>query len=227
MLFNSIRDPHGLYLRSADGLGDSRLALERSNQIVFLPASWTPDGRSVAMTELHPYGQVNVAVLHLDSGVRGSLVSTEALEHSPAFSSDGRWLAYASDESGRDEVYVRPYPGEVRRVTISTSGGTDPRWSPDGRHLLSRKGPVVYDVTVDLKTDEETVLRPGAPRRRRELPSFLEPTMPYGPMWDIAPNGDLVYLRAPSELPDTVEIFVVVGWFRELAKSETAGQLVP
>jgi serine/threonine protein kinase len=215
LLFNSIREIHGLYVRSTDGIGETRLVLARESETVLLPASWSPDGRSVAVTELRPDGGADVAVVDVASGERESVVSTAALEHSPAFSPDGRWLAYVSDESGRDEVYVRPYPEAGRRVTISTAGGTEPRWTVGGRSLLFRRGAAIYEIETGLGRDEEGELQPGRLQQRAELPSFLDSIVPFGPTWDVAPNGDLVYLRA-SEPTEPIEIFVVLGWAREL-----------
>lgn len=67
------------------------------------------------------------------------LVATEFLERSPALSADGRWLAYASDASGRSEIYVRPFP-EVGSalVQVSTNGGTEPVWAHNVRQLFYR-----------------------------------------------------------------------------------------
>jgi len=214
LLFNSLRHPHGLYVRSADGVGEARRVLERKEEAVYLPASWDPGGGAVAVTELHPSGQANVALVQLESGEIEQLVATEAREHSPAFSPDGRWLAYVSDDSGRDEIFVRPYPDEGERVTISTDGGTDPRWSPDGQSLLYRRGRTIFAVAMK-RENEGAHLAPGPPRRRQELASLVESFVPYAPIWDVAPNGDLVSLEA-AELPDSVTISVVYGWSRGL-----------
>jgi len=216
LLFNGVRDTHGLYVRSSDGVGEARLVRARESETVLLPASWSSEGRSVAVTALRPGGGADVAVIDIASGEKESVVSTEALEHSPAFSPKGRWLAYVSDETGRDEVYARPYPEAGPRVTISTGGGTEPRWTPDSRLLLFRQGSTIYEVETGLGR-AEAGWRPGRPRRLAELPSFLDSLVPFGPTWDVAPNGDLVYLQA-SEPSEPIEIFVVLGWARELSR---------
>ena len=66
-----------------------------------------------------------------------AVIHTAANEMTPAFSPDGRWLAYASNESGRHEVYVQPYPGPGERHLISTRGGEQPAWNPNGPDLFS------------------------------------------------------------------------------------------
>ena len=68
----------------------------------------------------------------------------------PALSPDGRWLAYVSNESGRAEVYVRPFPGMAGRYPISLEGGTEPAWSPRGGELFYRNGPAL--IAVELRT---------------------------------------------------------------------------
>ena len=73
-------------------------------------------------------------------------------EFQPQISPDGRWMAYTSDESGKYEVYVRPFPEvDKGRWQVSTSGGDSPLWSPDGRELFYRNGDAVMAVSV--KTD--------------------------------------------------------------------------
>jgi serine/threonine-protein kinase len=65
------------------------------------------------------------------------------------FSQDGRWVAFSSDESGREEIYVRAYPGLGSNVAISTEGGVEPRWSRDGRELFFRQGDALMAAAVD------------------------------------------------------------------------------
>ena len=68
----------------------------------------------------------------------------------PQFSPDGRWVAYQSNETGRNEVYVVPYPGPGRKVTVSNQGGTEPRWARNGRELFYRNGDQM--MAVDIQT---------------------------------------------------------------------------
>ena len=75
---------------------------------------------------------------------------TPFVESVPRFSPSGRWLAYVSDESGRPEIYVQPYPGPGGKWQISTEGGTEPVWNPNGRELFYRSGDKM--MAVDIAT---------------------------------------------------------------------------
>ena len=99
-----------------------------------------PDGRSLVFTDLDPKTGPDIWMLPL-AGERTSrpLVATEFNEGSPRVSPDGHWLAYVSDESGRPELYVRPFPDGKARVQVSTDGASEPLWSPDGRRLFYRQ----------------------------------------------------------------------------------------
>ncbi len=66
----------------------------------------------------------------------------------PRLSPDGHWLAYQSSESGRYEIYVRPFPGAGARVQVSTDGGSEPLWAPSGRTLYHRRGADLVAVVV-------------------------------------------------------------------------------
>lgn len=103
------------------------------------PSSWTPDGRSLAFAEGKPNGERDIWVA--EQGVDPSpILMTASDEWAPTFSRDGRWAAYVSNESGRPDVYVQPYPRPGGRGLISTAGGSDPVWSPDGMELFYLQG---------------------------------------------------------------------------------------
>ena len=111
------------------------------------PASWSGDGRVLAFTERKPSAERDIWVVEQGSEPSPFLV-TPFDESAPSFSPDGRFLAYVSDESGRPEVYVQPYPGPGGRWLISTAGGSDPVWSPEGRELFYRNGVDILAVTM-------------------------------------------------------------------------------
>lgn len=112
-------------------------------------ALFTPDGRSmIVRTVGGPYNR-DLWLVALDSARRPvPLLRTPADEVSPSVSPDGRWLAYASNESGRYEVYVRSFPAMSARVAVSLDGGTVPVWSPRGDELFYRSGSLLIAAAL-------------------------------------------------------------------------------
>ncbi len=111
--------------------------------------SVTPDGRSLIYTE-DASDRAGIRRLAFDSAPASVLLLPGSFgERAPALSPDGRWLAYQSDETGRTEVYVRPYPGLGARMSISLQGGAEPVWSPNGRELYYRAGDSLMTAAVD------------------------------------------------------------------------------
>jgi serine/threonine-protein kinase len=111
----------------------------------------TPDGRAVVFQSLSgdPTG---IRTLVFDSAPAARTIVPAAFnESAPALSPDGQWLAYQSDEAGRMEVYVRPYPGPGARVPVSVHGGTEPAWSRDGRELFYREADSMLVAAVTLR----------------------------------------------------------------------------
>jgi serine/threonine-protein kinase len=107
-------------------------------------ASWHPSGRFLAFVELTPKTSWDVLILPMNgsestgwkAGTPTAFLDTPAAEAEPMFSPDGHWIAYQSNESGRNEVYVRPFPGPGPRTPISRDGGTQPIWSPTRNELF-------------------------------------------------------------------------------------------
>ena len=166
-------------------------------------------------------GNWDVSILRSDGSVEPFLDS-DFDEVNPEFSPDGRWITYMSDESGRPEIYVRPYPGPGPAVQISASGGREPAWSRDGRRIFFKAADAhrYFVVAVD-----GTGSRFGA--RAPEL--FFEDGYLY---WDSVPvrsydvtaNGRLLLIRdtqledyaAITEVFAPTEIKVVQNWVAEL-----------
>jgi serine/threonine-protein kinase len=136
IVYRSERPGPGLFRRDAQGAAPE-VRLTETDGPIHSPYGWTPDSRTVLFALFRSFSrQAIAAVTPPDRTVR-VLLDGEFAQLDPQVSPDGRWLAYQSDETGRFEVYVRPYP-DVRagRWTISTRGATTPRWSPDGRELF-------------------------------------------------------------------------------------------
>lgn len=126
----------------ADGSGGAKTLI--GNDIISIPASFHPSGRYLAYVELTGKTSFDAKAVELDFDTNGDwrlgrtidISSTPASELEPMFSPDGRWIAYGSAQTGRSEVYVRPFPGLNGTWQVSTDGGAFPTWSRSGRELL-------------------------------------------------------------------------------------------
>jgi Tol biopolymer transport system component len=152
IVFASARDGGlDLYTRASDASGPETLLLRLQSQALLTPSDWSSDGRLLAYHRSDPKTQLDIWTLSLDTD--GPLreagrddspdrpkpvpfLNTEFNESQGQFSPDGRWMAYVSDESGRQQVYVQSSPRLAGQRQISTEGGTLPRWRRDGKELF-------------------------------------------------------------------------------------------
>jgi eukaryotic-like serine/threonine-protein kinase len=181
------------------------------------PSSFSPDGKLLAYTEVHPQSGLDIWTLRLDDR---SLRQPEVFlrtpfdEDLPLFSPDGRWIAYRSNESGRREVYVVRFPGATVKRQISIDGGDQPLWAPDGKQLFYTNGNRI--MSVDLNS--ETGLHPAKPRLlfERALSSSSTESGIWGHNWAVFPDGKrFLFVGSPPQ-PEVRELRVVLNWFQEL-----------
>ena len=150
-------------------------------------------------------GQYDLWRLSLDSGTAQPWLQSEFLERAPTFSPNGRWVAYTSDESGRDEVYVRPFPGAGGRTQVSVSGGTEPAWSRDGRALVYRSGTRFERVRVEADQSFRVLSRPDMILQGRFY------GYPWQRQYDFHPDGRrILALRSQDE---ETQMTIVTNWF--------------
>ena len=204
------RGPRNIYWMPADGSGPAEQLTRSHNwqNIVFYGA----DGRSLFFTEQEAVTSSDVWVLPLDGERRPRpLLATSAIELFPALSPDGRWLAYTSTESRRDEVYVRPHPGPGRKWAISRDGGSQPSWAADGRELYYRSGDRMMVVPVRSRP----TFAPGAPRVLFTVPFDLGGVVGN---YSASPDGQrfLMVGRADRQAAPP-RLVAIPGWFDELA----------
>jgi serine/threonine-protein kinase len=135
--------------RAADGGSEAEILFEDSNALLN-PTSFSSDGASVAMDAFTSGRASDIWILPL-AGDRKPWVFAETRfdEGGAVFSPDGRWLAYASDEGGRYDVFVRSFPDRGGKWQVSTGGGLEPRWSGDGKALFYRDRGALYQVAID------------------------------------------------------------------------------
>ena len=198
-----------IYWKRADSSSDVEVLFEPTDEAVrfTVPTSFSPDG---ALAFFTIGGGIDSWILDAKGTVEPFLVTPARVSNS-MFSPDGEWIAYVSDESGQDEVYVRPYPPAAgAQWRLSSSGGDEPMWSPDGTALFYRVENKMMAVAVQTRprfshaTPEELFegkypewtlcLRIRCPFRRRPLP-------------EVAPG--------PTQ---SQQIHVVLNWSEELRR---------
>jgi Tol biopolymer transport system component/predicted Ser/Thr protein kinase len=222
LIFSSKRDTrlyYNLYVRHADGTGPFvRLTTANHHQI---SASWHPSGKYFAYAEQSPDTNFDLMVLPLDgdsttgwkAGTPTPFLRTPSIEQEPAFSSDGRWLAYQSDESGRVEVYVRPFPGGDRKWQISSAGGSYAVWSKT-EHALYYTSPDWKIVKVPFTVTGDT-FAPGKP----QLWSPIQITPGIYRRFDLHPDGQrMAVARAVEDTARTDSMTLVFNLFDDLRR---------
>ena len=127
----------GLYQKAANGAGDEQLLLEPSGSRNL--DDWSRDGRFLLYSQVDPKTRSDLWLMPLAGDRKPTVyVNSEFNETHGQFSPNGQWIAYTSDESGRPEIYVRPFPltADSGKWTVSTGGGVTPRWRRDGKELF-------------------------------------------------------------------------------------------
>jgi Tol biopolymer transport system component len=172
-------------------------------------SSLSSDGNVLIFEQQSGRGDMDIGRLRLDGHSAPEIfIETESNERSGRISPDDRWLAYVSNESGRDEVYVQPFPERGRRVQISTEGGTEPVWSRDGRELFYRDGRKMMAVAVSSDTSFSA-----------EKPTLLFEG-PYATgdfSYDVTHDGRFVMIQTEREEGPT-QINIVLNWSEELKR---------
>jgi serine/threonine-protein kinase len=190
--------PPGLYRARADGAGEPELLVAAAGNVQ--PGSTSPDGSVLAYVDRTAETNQDIWVLPLAAGGKPRpWLKTSASESQPELSPDGRWMAYASNVSGRSEVYVQPFPGpEGSRYQISLAGGQSPRWSRDSRELL-----FVTDARPRrlLAVDVRTVPEFSAGRPHEVFAVDFE--LPGGSAsYDVSPDGRRFLVLRDVATPD-------------------------
>jgi eukaryotic-like serine/threonine-protein kinase len=207
-----------LFWQLADGSGGiEKLTTSGHTQA---PFSWSPDGQELAFADVAPVTGYDIWVLRMRDRKAQPFLETPYLESAPRFSPDGHWLAYVSDESGRFEVYVQSYPGPGGKWQISTEGGTEPVWNPNGRELFYRTQNKL--MAVDIATQPS--FSAGTPRRLFE--GRYQPTTLTVPNYDVSPDGQRFLMLEPVEQDQVAptQIVVVQNWFEELKQKVPTGK---
>jgi len=214
---------NGIYQKATNGSGKEQ-ELVRATGDPKLPDDWSSDGRFLLYTQRDPRTHADLWVLPLagngtPSGAATPFANTEFSEEQGRFSPDARWIAYASDESGRSEIYIQPFPAPPNggsKTPISRDGGSEPRWRRDGKELFyfSPDGKLmVADVT------EGPTFKASVPRTLFQVPVAqiahnAVASQVFG--WDVAPDGKRFLIGTSTT--STEPVTVVLNWTAELKK---------
>ena len=171
------------------------------------PTDWSRDGR-IFFTHVTPQTGGDVWTLNVETREAQPFLATEFSENSARVSPDGLWVAYASNEEGIANVYVRPSsPADTRKWKISSSGGQDPRWRPDGRELIFRTARTI--MTASVRADG-TEFQPETPRELFRAPGGFN-----GGAYQFSADGQRILLiadLAASAEEDDAPVTVVLNW---------------
>ena len=215
-----------LFWRAADGSGEVQRLTTGAKP--HYPGSWHPSEKFLAFNELGTQTGWDVMVLPMEGdetsgwkpGKPWPFLNSSATEVAPAFSPDGRWLAYQSDESGRPEIYVSPFPGPGGKSLISTGGGTGPVWSRTRKELLyAAPDNRIMSVSFTTSANSFAAEKPRPWTTGRFLPR-LRGFGGVGAMFDLHPDGERVAIAPISEnqaaKPDT--LVFIFNFFDELRR---------
>ena len=196
----------GIRWQPSDGSGRAESLFQPGRDV--WTATFSPDGRHLAAVvgDNGNHGDIHVAALDSTAHDR-PVVATSRDDITPRFSPDGRWLAYASAESGQFEIYVTPAFGTGDRFQVSTAGGLQPIWAPDGRSLYYRTSGWIMAATLAPSASFSVV-------RRDTLFVDAYVTEPYSHTWDISRDGNTFLMLRGAEKQQRA--IVVLGWFEEL-----------
>jgi serine/threonine-protein kinase len=201
-----------IFWKASDGSGQ-RQELTHGEYSRY-PTSFSRDGKYMVFVETHPSRRRDIWLMRLDGDRQSEpLVATDADERDARFSPDGQWLAYVSDETGRDEVFIRPLGTGGGRKQLSSDGGVKPTWAPSGREVFFATNDGLYAVTLDGQGN-----RVGRDRRLFAAPTFEDlrfdsRSAPY----DVMPDGEhFVFLLELTSSPTRYN--VILNWFESLKR---------
>jgi Tol biopolymer transport system component len=217
VIYRSLRSGQwNLFWKPADSSGvEERLTTSEYLQTAL---SVSPDGRTLVYTQLNPKTNYDLMAIPLEGERKPqTILGTPFDDRIAQFSPDGHWLAYISNESGRYEVYVQPFPGPGGKQQVSTEGGTEIVWAKNGELFYRTGGNREKMMAVEVET--QPTLRIGKPHLLFEG-TYLNNAAngAFSPNYAVTPDGQRFLMLKDSEQaqPGPTQINVVLNWFEEL-----------
>jgi len=206
-------------LAIADLLRDEITLIGDSGTAFSAPTAWSRDGRALffvsAPVGIGVQGRLELRMFDVERETQHTWLGTGNNERAGVPRSGGRWVTYVSDESGRDEVYLRDLAGEGPRILVSTEGGRDPRWGQASGAVYFRNGDRIFTVTVSTGPGGEPNL--STPRMAFQLPPDFFLTGGFnGAAWDLSPDEQRVLAIVETQDLLVTSLNVVVNFFEEL-----------
>jgi serine/threonine-protein kinase len=205
---------YNIYWKRADGFGEAEQVISSKN--IQAGGTWSDDGTLFAYYEIHPATQRDIWVYTTRDSTAAPFLITPDDESTPAISPDGNWITYTSDRTGQYEIYITPYPGPGREDRISTQGGDQAVWAPDGCELFYREGYKMMVVSVET----QPLLKLGMPKLLFEKPYIFDSRIT---QYDIHPDGNR-FLMIKSEESKSNKINIVLNWFEVLKEKMADAQ---
>ena len=203
-----------IILRQADGGGEEQVLV--STSLAESVSDWSGDGKYLLYHIFDP--KTGPDLWYLERKEDGGwapypFLQTPFAEAMPRFSPDGRYVAYLSNESGQNEVYVRPFPEGGHKVTLSSNGGAAVRWSRNGKELFYVEGETLVAVSVSSGSSFSV----GSATRLFEHPVLKS----FSPPYDVSADGQRFILAESvgADVPDP-SIRVVMNWYKEFRDRE-------
>jgi serine/threonine-protein kinase len=205
--YSSAREqPQGLWWQPADGSAPATKLQAHRDPI--REGVFTPDGKALLFRTDHAINSRDIWLRQLSGDSTPVVILNSANdEKQPRPSPDSRWLAYVSNESGREEVYVKALAPGGGRVRVSVGGGGEPLWTPSGMRLVYRTGDQVVEATIATAPSLRVT-------GRRVLFSGPYGTDVFHPNYDVAPDGRSFLMVQPVD--QSRGLMMVVNWVREL-----------
>jgi len=206
-----------IFIKAADGSGQIRSLATGEETSEGVP-DWSRDGKYIVYFVDGPGASFDLGYLSLaDNAKPALLLKTPSYENEPAISPDGRYVAYTSNESGRYEVFVSPFPEGSGRWVVSVNGGMHPKWNGRGDELFYKEDDALMVVTVDTRSEFEA----GVPQKLFDGDKvdirLYDDHRPINPVYDVTADGQkFVMLESLEE--ETSSLVVLLNWFEEFKR---------